>query len=122
DSCTREGGLLTKAVPTTGHASIQIEYDVAAMLNAFPVGDVTGACAQLDGSEEDKLLVSFSTSGTNGPWNFAQALNERAELPAPWTRQVINLAGIPAVNNNPDFALRFQWQFNSATDTGRLDN
>jgi hypothetical protein len=50
--------------------------------------------------------------------NIAQVLNEGAELPTPWTRKLINLAGNPAVNNNPNFALRFQWQFNIAGDSG----
>ena len=49
-------------------------------------------------------------------------LHEGVELPTAWARQLINLAGLPAVNNNPVFALRFQWQFNAANDTGRVDN
>ena len=71
-----------------------------------------GNCAVLEGSSEDKLVVYFSTSGTGGPWTVAQTLTEGVELPTGWTHKLINLAGVPAVSNNPNFALRFQWQFN----------
>jgi len=37
-------------------------------------------------------------------------------------RKLINLAGVAGVSNNANFALRFQWQFNSVADTGRIDN
>ena len=122
DTCTREGSLLTKAISTAGLGSIQVEYDVMAALHVPPVGAASGICAALDGSEEDKLVVSYSASGTNGPWNVAQVLNEGVELPTGWARKLVNLAGIAAANDNPNFALRFQWQFNAANDTGRVDN
>lgn len=44
------------------------------------------------------------------------------ELPTDWTRKLLNLAGIASVNDKSDFALRFQWQFNHVSDTGRVDN
>jgi hypothetical protein len=122
DTCTREGGILTKLIPTTGHSGIQVEYDVMAELHVPPGGNMSGACPVLDDSDEDKLVVSYSISGTNGPWSMAQVLNEGVELPTGWTRKLVNLAGISAVNNNSNFALRFQWQFNAANDTGRVDN
>jgi len=122
DACTREGSHLTKAFSTAGRQSIQIEYDVMATLNAPPAGAPSGNCPLPEGSSEDKLVVYYSLSGTNGPWTVAQILSEGLEFPTDWTRKTINLAGIDAVGNNPDFAVRFQWQFNTATDTGRLDN
>ena len=122
DTCTREGSRITKVIPTTGQNGIQVEYDVMAVLHAPPGGNTSGSCPVLDDSDEDKLVVSYSISGTNGPWNTAQVLNEGVELPTGWTRKLVNLAGISAVNNNPNFALRFQWQFNAANDTGRVDN
>src|SRR4030095_9716559 len=73
-------------------------------------------------SLEDKLVLSYSTLGTNGPWITGQVLSEGMELPTGWTRKLLNLAGIQAANNNTNFALRFQWQFNSMNDTGRVDN
>lgn len=113
---------MTKAISTAGQQSIQVEYDVLAALHVPPVGAASGVCPALDGSDEDKLVVSYSVAGTSGPWNVAQVLNEGAELPTGWTRKLVNLAGISAVNDNPDFTLRFQWQFNAANDTGRVDN
>jgi len=93
-----------------------------AMLNVPPAGAPSGNCPLLEGSNEDKLVVYYSLSGTNGPWIVAQILSEGLEFPTDWTRKTINLAGIDAVGNNPDFAVRFQWQFNTSTDTGRLDD
>ena len=122
DACTREGSIMTKAISTAGQQSIQLEYDVMAALHVPPSGTPSGGCAVLDGSDEDKLVVSYSASGTNGPWDVAQVLNEGVELPTGWARKFVNLAGIAAVNDNPNFALRFQWQFNAANDTGRVDN
>ena len=122
DACTREGSIMTKVISTAGQQSIQVEYDVMAALYAPPSGTPVGNCAVLEGSIEDKLAVYYSANGTNGPWSVAQILSEGAELPTGWTRKLINLAGVSAANNNTNFALRFQWQFNSSSDTGRVDN
>ena len=113
---------MTKAISTAGRAGIQVEYDVMARLNAPPAGSPSGSCVVLEGSSEDKLVVYYSSTGTNGPWTVAQSLSEGGELPTDWTRKLINLAGVNAVGNNANFALRFQWQFNSGSDTGRIDN
>ena len=122
DTCTREGGTMTKVISTEGRQSIQVEYDVMAVLTGPPSGSVVGGCPVLEGSMEDKLVVYYSATGTNGPWTVAQVLSEGIELPTPWMRKLLNLAGVSAVTNNPNFALRFQWQFNSGSDTGRVDN
>jgi hypothetical protein len=122
DSCTREGTLMTKVISTAGYQGIQVEYDVFAALHAPPGGVPVGSCTPLEGTLEDKLVIYYSTAGTNGPWDIAQALTEGIELPTGWVRKLINLAGIATVDNNPNFALRFQWQFNTALDTGRVDN
>jgi hypothetical protein len=121
DTCTREGGILTRAISTAGHSGIQIEYDVMASLQAPPGPSAPGSCAVLEGGVEDKLVVSYSVAGTNGPWSAVQVLTEGIELPAPWTRKLINLAGIPGADDNPAFALRFQWQFNHERDTSRIE-
>jgi hypothetical protein len=75
-----------------------------------------------EGIIEDQLVVSYSAGGLGGPWIVAQTLTEGIELPAGWTRKFLNLAGLSAVDDNPGFALRFQWQFNHERDTGRLDS
>jgi hypothetical protein len=122
DACTREGSIMTRVISTAGYQGIQVEYDVFAALYAPPSGAVSGSCVVLEGTLEDKLVIYYSTSGTNGPWNVGQTLSEGVELPTGWTRKLINLAGVPAVNDNLNFALRFQWQFNTGSDTGRVDN
>ncbi len=122
DACTREGSTMTRLISAAGHANIQIEYEMMASLAPQPAGAPIGSCANLEGTREDKLVVFYSTNGTGGPWSAAQSLNEGVELPCSWTRRFINLAGVPGVANNPNFALKFQWQFNAAGDTGRVDN
>src|SRR5688572_23556521 len=122
DTCTREGSIMAQVISTVGHHGIQVEYDVFAALHAPPGGAVFASCLVLEGTLEDKLVIYYSTSGTNGPWTAAETLTEGAELPTGWARRLINLAGVSGVNDNPNFALRFQWQFNTASDTGRVDN
>ena len=122
DACLREGSIMTRAISTIGRSSIQVEYDVMTSLHSPPTGSPSGGCTVLEGSIEDKLVVYYSTAGTSGPWTVGQILSEGVELPTGWTRKLINLAGVSAVSNNADFALRFQWQFNSTNDMGRVDN
>jgi len=124
DSCTREGGLVTRQIPTTDYNNVQIEYDVVAALDTAPASGCDGGCvaAVLEGGCEDKLVVYYSTTGTAGPWTKAQELNQGDDLPSTWTHKVVSLAAVPAASDNPDFALRFKWQFNTATDTGRIDS
>lgn len=122
DACTREGSTMTRLIPTTGRTSIQVEYDVMAALFAPPTGAPAGSCTVLEGTTEDKLVVYYSTAGSGGPWTVAQTLTEGVELPTGWTHKLINLAGVAGVANNPNFALKFQWQFNASADSGRVDN
>ncbi len=121
DTCTREGGMMTRAISTAGHRGIQVEFDFMASLQAPPGASGPGNCAVLEGGIEDKLVLFYSTTGMDGPWAAAHGITEGHQLPADWTRMLINLAGIPAAGDNPDFALRFQWQFNHERDSGRLD-
>jgi hypothetical protein len=113
---------MTRLIPTTGRTSIQVEYDVMAALFSPPNGTPAGNCAVLEGTTEDKLVVYYSTTGTGGPWTVAQTLTEGVELPTGWTHRLINLAGVAGVANNANFALKFQWQFNAAADSGRVDS
>jgi len=122
DACAREGSIMMRLLSTVGYSNIQLEYDVMAALFAPPTGSPAGNCAVLEGTQEDKLVVYYSTSGTNGPWQVAQTLTEGVELPAGWAHQFVNFAGLSGVSNNPNFALKFQWQFNTGSDTGRVDN
>ncbi|NLE58828.1 MAG: hypothetical protein GX616_10740 [Planctomycetes bacterium] len=124
NNCTREGGLMTRTVPTVGFDNIRVEYQVMADLDAPPDAGCTGSCGSklVEGSCEDKLAVYYSTAGAGGPWTLAEVLTEGSDLPSVWTRRIIDLATVPAAANNPDFSLRFKWQFNTEYDAGHLDN
>lgn len=124
ESCTREGGMMTRLISTAGFSGIQIEYDVMTSLNTPPENGCTGECTSvvLEGSCEDKLAVYYSTNGIGGPWKPAQILNGDIELPDGWFRKAASLAGLTAADNNPNLAIRFKWQFNTAADIGRIDN
>ena len=123
DTNTREGSILTRGVSTQGATGIHFEYDVKVALDSPPDSSGAGGNGNLlEDSLEDKLVVSYSTSGTNGPWTVAQVLSEDGDLPSVWSGQSIDLIGIAGVDDNADFALRFQWQFNTGNDTGWIDN
>ncbi len=125
DSCKREGGRMTRLVPTVGYNNIQIEYDVIAALNTSPGGSCSGSCTTnllVSGSCVDRLAVYYSTAGVNGPWTRVQNLIEGSSLPSAWTHRTISLTSVSSASNNPNFALRFAWQFNTSADTGRIDN
>ncbi len=123
DSNTREGSIITRSISTQGATDIQIEYDVKVALHSPPDSSGAGGNGNLlEDSLEDKLVVYYSTSGTNGPWTVAQVLSEDGDLPSVWSGQSIDLIGVAGVDDNADFALRFQWQFNTANDTGWIDN
>jgi hypothetical protein len=121
DTCTREGGLLTRVISTAGLRSLRVEYDVITALGEPPGISGAGNCPVLEGSSEDKLVVYYSTRGAGGPWALTQAILE-PDLPLAWSRKTIDLSSVSAVSDNPVFALRFQWQLNARDDTGRIDN
>ncbi len=122
DSCTREGGTMTRVISTAGRSGIQIEYDVEAAPSPPLAPSGGGNCPVLEGGIEDKLVVSVSAAGLGGPWSTVEVLTEGAELPTSFTRRLINLSGVPEVDDNPDFAVRFKWQFNHQADAGRIDD
>ena len=123
DSNTREGSIITRGVSTQGATDIQIEYDVKVAIDSPPESSGAGGNGNLlEDSLEDKLVVYYSTSGTNGPWTVAQVLSEDGDLPSVWSGQSIDLIGVAGVDDNANLALRFQWQFNTANDTGWIDN
>jgi hypothetical protein len=122
DTCNREGGILTRAISTEGWQSLRVEYDVLAELDEPPGASGAGSCPVLEGTSEDKLVVTCSTSGAGGPWVNVQTLYERDGLPENWSRQAVDLSAVPGAGDNPDFTLRFQWQLNTRLESGRIDN
>jgi hypothetical protein len=121
DSCTREGGIITRTISTAGLTALRVEFEAMASLAEPPGPSGIGNCPVLLGTGEDKLAVSYSTSGAAGPWTTALVMNE-GDLPPSWKKVSIDLSGAKAAEQNPAFALRFQWQFNARDDAGRLDN
>jgi len=121
DHNTREGSYLTRPVSLAGYGNIMLRYDVKATLDAPPDSSATGSGNLLEGSPEDKLVIYYSTQGDDGPWTLAEVLTG-SSLPGDWTRRTLNLSGIDSLINEDDFALRFAWQFNTAVDTGWIDN
>jgi hypothetical protein len=121
DTCTREGGTMTRVISTAGLRSVRVDYDVRASLGAPPGGSAGGNCTVLEGSSEDKLVAYYSTRGVNGPWARADLILE-PELPGAWGHRTVNLSSISAAGDNPAFALKFQWQFNARDDAGSIDN
>jgi hypothetical protein len=127
DSCTREGWSMTMPFSTVGLIDVTVSYDVSTQLNTPPnpgCGGNTDCNLSLlegPGTCEDKVLVQYSTTGTSGPWTTASGLREGTDLPTAWAKYFVQLSD-PAIQDNPDFALRFIWQFNTGADNGGIDN
>ncbi|MGQ9650607.1 MAG: hypothetical protein ACUVXJ_10890 [Phycisphaerae bacterium] len=119
--CTREGTLLTRAISTEGFRDIRIEFDVIGDVTAPPCGQTDGVEGGIDGSCDDQLSVCYSTTGAEGPWTTARVF-KAGDLPAEWTRKVVDLSAAQGTADNPDFSLRLVWQFNTFSDSGRIDN
>jgi hypothetical protein len=123
DYQTREGSFLTRGISLAGFANVRIEFDVRTMRDAPPGASGTGSGNLLEGTPEDKLVVYYSPAGASGPWTIADVFSENDnELPGNWAHRSINLSSVAAAVNNPNFAVRFAWQFNTANDNGWLDN
>lgn len=119
--CSREGALLTRAISTRGFRDIRVEFDVIGDLTAPPCGQTDGVEGGIDGSCEDQLSVCYSTTGAEGPWTTARVF-KAGDLPAEWTRKVVDLSTTQGTADNPNFSLRLVWQFNTFSDSGRVDN
>jgi hypothetical protein len=123
DYQTREGAYLTRAISLEGRRLTTVQFDLRTARDGPPGASGTGSGNLLEGSPEDKLVVYYSLSGANGPWQVADVFSENdGELPAAWTHRSLDLSSIAGAINNRNFALRFGWQFNTLVDTGWLDN
>jgi len=74
----------------------------------------------LEGDCADKIAVYYSTAGTAGPWTLLEVVNASAVTQGVWNTRSINCPA--GANNQANFAVRFKFQFNTTSDTGRLDN
>lgn len=124
DNCTREGGMMSLAASTAALSNIRVEFDVTTSLDAPPELGCSGSCLSrlLGGSCEDMLAISYSPAGPVGPWTTVRVLTEGADLPTSWAHVAVSFPNAAEVVNNPGFAVRLQWQFNTAVDAGWLDN
>jgi len=122
DSCTREGGEINKAISTAGYSTlVQVQYDLRFDTNQTG-GSMIGSCTStvLEGDAADKIAVYYSTAGTGGPWTLLETVNASAVTQGTWSTRTINCPA--GANNQANFALRYRFQFNTTSDTGRLDN
>ncbi|MDO8588626.1 MAG: carbohydrate-binding protein [Armatimonadota bacterium] len=124
DTCTREGGNLTKTISTVGYHGIQVAYDLRVnTLGGNYTGSGAGACVVDHSVVDEQLTVSYSTNG-GSTWTEAEYLLRAALLASYQTygRRTIDLSAITGCDNNAGFALKFRWQVNTATDLCDLDN
>lgn len=124
DRCNREGAEIQKVISTANKENIFITYDlrVNSLGNDY-TGAGIGTCAVDHNLIDEQLNVYYSTNGGTS-WNEVESI-KRADLVGShqgYEARQFDLSGIPACNNNTQFALRFRWQLNSASDTGDLDN
>jgi hypothetical protein len=123
DRGLREGGSISKTISTAGYNGISVSYDVRASIQGgVYTGTGTGTGSVRNNDVQEQLNLYYSTNG-GSTWNQAATL-WRSDLLGCTTYQTktVPLVGISACNDNPNFALKFEWQFNQQTDTGYLDN
>lgn len=121
DTCTREGGEMSRVISTAGYKSIKLDYDFFFDTNKTG-GACDGKCQVLEGDCADKLVVYYSTTGLEGPWLLLEKFDTASVPQSTIQHRTIDLADHNVIDNNPSFALRFKFQFNNTTDVGRLDN
>ncbi|MDO8588671.1 MAG: hypothetical protein Q7T82_16710, partial [Armatimonadota bacterium] len=124
DRCTREGGEAQKTISTVGYSNVRVSYDLRVnTLGQNRTGAGAGACAVDHNLIDEQITVYYSTNGGSS-WTEAQYLTRSSLLASYQTygTRTIDLTGVPAVNNNANFRLRFRWQANSGADLCDLDN
>ncbi|MDO8587894.1 MAG: DNRLRE domain-containing protein, partial [Armatimonadota bacterium] len=123
DRCQREGGIITKTISTVGYSNIKVTYDLDVnSLGTAYTGAGTGTCTVDHNLIDEQITVFYTTNGST--WTEAEYLLRSSLLASyqAWGARTINLTGVPACNNNPNFGLRFRWQFNTTSDQGNLDD
>ena len=127
DRFSREGGEMKRIISTSYYENINITYDLrVSTLGNNRSGVGTGTADVYSNDIQDQLIVYYSTTGTNGPWIEAEWLGRSTLLNyLTYGNRLIDLSGISGISDNADFALKFLWQFNTASangDIGDLDN
>jgi len=118
DRCTREGGSISKVIPTTGYYGISVSYDLRApSLGTVRTGWGDGGCAVRNDDIQEQLNIYYSTDGGT---NWIQCATVwRADLDAyiGYGTRTVSLAAFSDCDNNANFALMLDWQFNQAAIT-----
>ncbi len=120
DRCTREGGIVEKAISTVGYSNLWLHYDL--YLNTNQTGaPCTGGCSgmELEGDCADKLAVYCSTDGGTS-WILLEQVYANTVTQGVGLARTVKLPA--AADNNADVMLRFKTQFNSNVDAGYVDN
>lgn len=122
--CLREGGEMSKTISTIGYQNILVSYDIKVNnLGIDNTGAGSGSCP-VDHNLVDEQLTVYYSSNSGASWTEVENIS-RADLLANYrgyAKRQFSLSGLSHCNNNPKFALRFRWQFNTQTDTGDIDN
>ena len=81
--------------------------------------DLRGAFLKTSNSAGDRQFSRGTVKGY-----LLQGVHHTALLASyqNWGTRTIDLTGVPARNNNPNFGLRFRWQVNTTADQANLDN
>jgi hypothetical protein len=125
DRSTREGGEIRKTISTVGYRRIMVYYSARVnTLGGNYTGPGSGGATVDHNLIDDQLTVYYSTNGGKS-WTEAENVRRDELLRTSqnyYNRRMINLVGMGACANNPNFALRFRWQVNGTNDAVDLDN
>ena len=123
----REGGEMKRVISTLGYTNIKLSYDLrVGALGIAWSGAGSGSGNVVNNDVQDQLIVYYSKTGIDGPWFQADWLGHDNLLDyRSYGRRSVDLSAIAGIADNPNFAVKFMWQFNSkleAGDYGDLDN
>ena len=125
DTCKREGGEIYKVISTAGYTDIQVTCDVKTnSLGGNYTGSGSGSCTVDHSLIDEQLTPKYTTNGGTS-WSGGLGYLKRSNLLADYqsyAQYAIDLSSFSSCNNNANFGMRFRWQFNTASDTGYLDN
>ena len=122
-SCVREGGEIRKIISTTGYEKIQFIYDIRVNnLGNNVTGPGDGICGLDHNLLDEQLTIFYSTNGGANWTEVGYTIRPTLLFYQSYGTFVVDLSGISACNDNPNFMLRFRWQLNTTSDAADIDN